>query len=961
LAIGAGQPIRSGQRLKFTPDFHIKSRDEVYNFFADNYPDQADEFCDNSLFFANQCEEPDWISPKYSNPSGHELPDFPVKDQPDYQEFKNWLPQSGLADRSEDVAYIRFCCQRALSKKAPPGKLTEYQSRLDMELEIFEMKNLSSYMLIVADYVNWAKNNGVSVGPGRGSAGSSLAAWFLDIHKIDPLKYNLPFERFYSKAKVGLSDIDCDFSQEGKPKVEEYVIKKYGREFCAQVSNYSSLSPKPYAKAISRVFQYGGDAKAAVAIGNAIAQAIPKDIKFVEQALTDAPLFAAYAESEKYHHLKKYAKDIGNKPYNLAIHAGALIIGKRHLADIVPVRISKDGIRAIEYEKERAEENGLAKMDLLGVSTLDVLDIISKLIKEQGKTLPHWDKEGGDWDYDLNDPETYKLIGSGNLYGVFQLGKSGGTINICKLMQPQNLEDLAMINAMARPGFPKEVQKDFIDAKNGLTEVTFKHPILTKSLTPTFGFALYDEVLLQLAADFAGWDLAEADRLRKFVKDKGKHPEKDKKVEEDMLWGAVNKVGLSPEDARMIWDEVIGRFASYAFNKSHSIAYSMLSYETAYLKAHFPLEFLIGNLIFQSASNALDSEDNIKKAKSEIRRLNVKILPPDINTSERTYKIVNEKTVLTGFDALKFMGKDAIPEILANRPFTSFEDFLSRVDGRKVNSRSVQALIASGCLDSFGMSRKQMFLHTSDYKKKISVWLKRKNKDASFNYPWPEDKSDWNIPEKYAMENFYLGEGLTGDKLRIYPGFFNSSAPKFSDFSTVFPDPQEENNSHPLPKPIQGEIISFFEFKVKKEESKSFGKNMAKVLLEDPWNNQMSMTVFANEWPKLKDRIKVMSGGKSEIMSGVGLHARVALNWYNGEIGMVYQDLLKVTKPPSKPIDLEHRKVSMKLGRGKKKDLEEATTLDIIEEVDDELIEEGLETSDDLDMESVDLFPDIFN
>lgn len=956
LAIGCGQPVKSGNRPKYTNEFYLKTREEIVQFFS-MYGSQAEEFCDNTLYFAALCENPDWIEPKWSNPSGLELPEFPVQDQPDYQEFKDWwATKLEYQNKKEDEAYLRYRCELSLLKLAPKDRLEEYRQRIEKELEILEMKDLCSYMLIVSDYVNWAKENNIATGPGRGSAGGSLAAHYIGIHDADSIKYGLIFERFYNKAKVGLSDIDLDFSKKGKPLVEKYVVEKYGKRYCAQVSNYATLTPKPYAKAISRSMMYGGDQKTAVLIGNSIAESIPKEFHSVESALEGAPLFAEFANSEKYHHLKTYAKDIGNKFSNLSVHAGATIIGKRPLAEIVPVRKTKDGLWAVEYEKERAEANGLAKMDLLGLSTLDIIEDTFKLIKQNNKQLPPLP-----WDYDKNDPLTYELIGRGDTFGVFQLGTSGGTIDLCKKMGPKNIEDLAMINALARPGFPKDVRDDFIHAKKSGKKVETIHPVLERSFAPTFGYALYDEVLMQLAQDVAGWDLNEADRLRKFVKEKGKYPEKDKKLKEDFIYGAIHNTKLSEEVANQIWDEVISGFGNYAFNKAHAVCYSFLSYQTAYLKAHYPLEFLTANLAFECQSNALDSEENILKFKNEIRNLNVKIIPPDINKSEMTYKIIDDKTLMTGLDALKFMGKDAIPEIIEKRPFSSFDDFLSRVDGRKVRVTAVQALAASGCLDSFGLTRKQMFLYASDYKKKIQLWNKANKKD-SFEYPWPKDIDEWTIPQKFAMEHKYLGEGLSGNKFQIYSGFFSPSNQKFQDFYKDFPDPGDPSVRGPSAV-IRGVIVNYFEFKVKKEDSKSFGMPMAKFTIEDPWGYQMGLTIFAKKWPEFKKKIKELLGSKAELQPGVAIAAKINLNWYDGNLGMAYEELLSCANPPAQPQDLKHKKVSMRISSRKKKTediVEQLDADDLLEEIEDQLAEEGfLDFQEDfIENEDEEEFPD---
>lgn len=379
-------------------------------------------------------------------------------------------------------------------------------------------------------------------------------------------------------------------------------------------------------------------------------------------------------------------------------------------------------------------------------------------------------------------------------------------------------------------------------------------------------------------------------------------------------------------------------------SNSHAVAYSMISYQTAYLKAHYPLEFLVANLSFESGSTSLDAEDNVLRAKNEIRKLGIRIVPPDINKSEATYTIVDNNTVMTGFDSLKYIGKDAIPEILAKRPFRNFEDFLSKVDGRKVKAPAVKALAASGCLDSFGMTRKQMFLYASDFKKKLQVWLK-KNKDGGFNYPWPNEKDDWTTPQKYALERYYIGEGLSASYPKAYPGFFNSGAQRFKDFPEMFPNP-EDTNEHFEIQPIQAVVMDFFEHKVKKADSKSFGQMMGRLKLEDQYGTAMNMTVFPKQWKDFKSRVKTLTAGKSELVPGLAIMASGVLQWYDGEISMIFDELLKCSPPPPVPTDLKDKKVSMRLGRGVSKKTEEIDREEILEQVEEEMIEDGTASYD---------------
>src|ERR1019366_5175788 len=725
----------------------------------------------NTIFFANMCEEAKWIDPKFSNPGGKELPVFPVKDELDYEKFLVWerLQVAELKKPEEDKNYLRYKCEIAMKEFGFEGK-EEYRKRLEVELDTLYYCGVASYMLIVADYVNWAKKNGVSVGAGRGSAGGSLVSYLLGIHLADPIKYGLVFERFHNKLKSSYSDIDMDFSKAGRGKVISYIIEKYGIEHYSQITNFNYITPKVYVKDVSRSCELGGSRLEAVKIGNDIADIIPKhdiegkEIRSYQNIIDKSPLFVEYAK--KYKQLNDNSNICG-KPRSLGIHASGIIISNRPVADIVPVRIDKDNVVSVQFDKDKAEEAGLVKMDILGLETLDIMDQTNELIKLAGKQVPIID-------YDVYDKKTYDLISAGDTYGVFQFGTSAGTVDLCKKINPKNIEDLALITTIARPS-SKEIREDFIKVRAGKAKIKLLHPSLEGALKDTFGFAIYDESLLILAKDVAGWDLGEADKLRKLTKEKGKNPERAEKWRQEFIQGAIkNKI---PEKIAIeIWHETISGFLKYSFNKSHAVLYSMISYHTSFLKAHHPIEFLLANLMSEIRSGAKIAKKNIEKIKQEIRNHGVLITPPDINKSDITYKIQPDGSLLTGFEALKNVGDDAIKNIIEKRPFSSFDDFMLRADTHKIRSNTIQALAISGCLDSFNIPRKLVYLYCSDYKKKIQVWLKKHDpKTETFEYPWPIDK-EWSRPELYALEKECMGEAFVCKMKEAYGNFFDTKS-----------------------------------------------------------------------------------------------------------------------------------------------------------------------------------------
>lgn len=963
LSISSGQPINSGSRLRYSgtngvlPSFHIKSGSEVYKKlhrqFGRKDKDFARQCIDNSKYFADLCEESSWIDPKFSNPSGKELPIFPVKDQYDYNDFLIWLEENPEnKSKDEDESYLRFRCETKMKIDKNDSNYETYKERMERELDVFSYCGVSSYILIVADFIEWASNNNITIGPGRGSAAGSYVSYLLGIHKVDPIKYGLVFERFFNKSKKDYGDVDTDVSTKNRHKIIKYLINKYGEKNVSSISNFNTMTPKVYVRSISRAFVYGGDRKSAVAVGTNIADIIPSDIKKVSKAFEEVPLLEQYSKpvSEDgggYVELKKYAKDIGGQTLSIGTHAGGIVINKRELRGLIPLRRDKDGNISTEYEKERAEENGLVKLDILGLTTLDIIDDTYDLIKLSNKKIKHFD-------YEVYDKEAYDLISRGDTFCVFQFGSSGGTVDICKKYKPKNMNDLAIITTLARPN-AAEIRNDYFKVKNGERKVKYLHPLLKRAFEETLGFSLFDESLLILTKDVAKWDLGDADALRKFTKSKGKHPEKAKKTKEKFISDSKSN-GLSDKEANEIWTKIIEPFQKYSFNKSHAFSYSIISYHTAWLKAHYPLEFLVANLKLEVRSNTPKSKANIAKIKEEIRKLNVKIIPPDLNKSDTTYKIIDDKTLMTGLDALKNIGKDAIPEILAKRPFNDFEDFLIKIDGRKVRAPAIQALAGVGCLDLFNKPRRLMFLYAADYKKKLGLFNKNKKKNpekyVKFEYPWPEEE-EWTIAEKCALEKHYIGEALSGDKVQEFNGFFSYNAMSYKQFEKLLPPPPssmsetEQRKYNKRVSLIEGEVKDLFEFKVKKEDSKIRGETMCKLTLEDPHGNQIMMTCFPDGLIKLKNRCLELSNNKHPVDVGCGLIINGNISWYNGEISIIFDDVVKFTPPTPLPADLKSKKVKMVKPKSKKKKTNSCERTLLLDELEEELIESGHSDLDD--------------
>lgn len=933
LSIGSHQPVYSNYRLRYpVSDFYLKSGDEVKAFFARNYGEEyAQQLCDNTVYFSNLCEIPNWIDPKFSNPNGKELPVFPVKDEIDYPEFKEWLSKqdSTIQNLDEDKQFLRYKCIKFFNiriKYLNDENRFQYENRLNEEIDVIEYHGFSSYMLIVADFINWARTNDIAVGEGRGSVGGSLIGFLLGIHQADPIKYNLIFARFHNKEKSSFPDIDIDFAPSGRVRVQEYLRKKYGEDHVAHVSNVNTITPKVYVRDISRSCELGGSKENAVRIGNDVADCIPSEIHSIDEAFAKVPLFAEYCK--KYPEFLQY-KEICGKYRAWSTHAGGIIISARPLTGLIPLRKDKDGSLAIEYDKDKAEENGLVKMDTLGLSTLDIIGETFNIIKNRNKELPT-----AILDFDVYDQKTYELITKGDTFCVFQLGTSAGTIDLCRRIKPISINDISNINALARPS-ARDMRNDFIKTRNGDRKMTLLHPNLGRAFNDTYGFGLYEECLMYLAQDIAGWNLHSADRLRKLTKEKGKNPKKVQQWRSEFISNAVSN-NIHEAIAQRIWDEVVDKFQGYGFNRSHSILYSMISYKTAYLKANYPIEFLLANLVAEVKSNAPDAKNNLEKIKNELKSHKVKILPPDINSSQLTYTITDSQNLLTGLDSLKFVGDDAIKDIIQKRPFKNFFDFMVRIDSKKVRANAIQALAAAGALDAFSIPRKMLYLYCSDYRKKLQVWLKKHDPvKEEFLYPWVNEV-EWNISERYALEQFYLGESFVCKPTDAYGSFFKS------DHKTIL-DIKKSQNKTKL-APIRCIIKNFFEFKVKKESSKYYGQSMIKAVIEDKYGEQCTCTIFPDKWSIVQKRIKDINS-KLQFDSGIALNFSGNVNIYEDDVGVILDDLYDIAMPPAIPSDLKAKKINLK--EAKAKLAEEAVTKlmeikDLVEQIEDSLYDEGL-------------------
>ena len=852
LAIGDKKPLDDPGRKKYINEFYLKGYQDILNYFGD---DLGKQLCATSVEIANFCEPPDYLKSE-----GYKMPKFPIKDEPDYKEFLKWQTEN-VKDVEETAAYLRYKCIQDFQKFDFGEKTEEYWERIKKEIKVIENKGLSSYMLIVADYIKAAKERDCVVGPGRGSSCGSLVAMITGITEIDPMEYDLMFERFINPKREQLADIDTDFSH---PQiVKDYLVEKYGREYVASIANIIFMRPKVVVKDIARSLRIEGEKTFEVA--NKITSTIPDDIKTVEEAFEVSGEFKRWML--KYPEVYTYAIKLQNLPRQHGIHAAGMIISDRPLPESIPLKIDRHGVVATQYEKDRVESSGYLKVDILGLETLTVLKSVREIIKAQGKSVPDV--------IPINDKKTYDLISAGDTTGVFQLEAS--LKPLCQTLKPKSISEISDINALGRPGCPPEERQDFINRKLGKIKSEPLHPKLKGVLHRTHDKCVYEEDLLALGQHICGWNLGRADIMRRICKGKEKTRHLLPKLKEDFVKDAYIN-GVSKSEAEKLF-EIVNYFSSYGFNRSHAVAYSTISYRSAYFKAHYPTEFMTA-LINSENSNS----DKIKIYQTEMRLMGIEILPPDLNKSDYLYSIEGKKKIRMGLSCLKGVGEKGIESIVNNRPYKTFLDFVSKVEHRVVNIRTVNTLINAGCFEGFGINRRTLYENYADYKKKYQAAVKKEklkiykelyaevlelynhnaglpkktkpekecefvppDKDAievgsiKFEYDFPKTE-EWNLAKKLENEREVLGDYISGSINDVYGDFFKRD-PKMVNLGELseIPDGHVVRFEGVIRKKVKT-------MKVKKTHSKMLGQEFGKYLIEDLSKNLAEMTVFPQKY-----------------------------------------------------------------------------------------------------------------
>jgi DNA polymerase-3 subunit alpha len=861
LAIKDKKPISDPNRFKYgVQDMYLKDHEEIIDFFG---KDVADLGMKNSLRINDMCEVPHYLE----NPSKAILPKFPIKNEKNYGEFHSWYSKN-CPDIDEDKAYLRYQCMLGFTNKLgdlSPNDKKEYWERVKKELSILESRDFSSYMLIVADYINWAKNNGIPCGPGRGSASGSLIAYLTGITTIDPIKYDLIFERFHNKEKKSFPDIDTDFADPGR--VKEYLKQKYGEDRVASIGNYNTLSPKVIVKDVARSLEVGGSKSAAFKIANVITSTMP-DVKSIEDAVQESAVFAAYMK--EYPELYEYACKLQGLTRNFAVHAAGVVIGDRPLYELVPLRIDgSTGLVITQWEKTRCEDFGLVKMDILGLNTLTLIDECLKTIEEVKDIKINMD------DIPIDDPGTFEMISKGFTAGVFQLEST--LTPLCKQIKPKNLEVISAINALGRPSCQPEIRELYINRELGKDDLIFEHPNLKRALEKTNGILLYEESAMFIAQDFAGWDLNEADALRKLSKLKGKDPMLAFDTEKKFIRDAMEFSGVNQSFGQHVWDYYILPLSGYSFNKAHSISYSHISVYTAWLKKNFPTEFMC-SLLNSVDPNGNEAQDYIK----ECLIMGMKILPPDINNSGWKYKVLKPGAIVTGLSAIKGAGGTAILDIINNKPYRNIAEFFAFTNARVVNKRVVESLAKAGAFDSLGIKRKNIHDNFVKYRAKVNNHVKsilsekninKENEDSNLNeddehvatlplrdvisnidVSFDDSGDEWGREDLLKNEKESLGRCISGSMHEVFGSFFRKDASNVTRLSEI--------NSLKVKTKIKIEVIinnKIKEFIIKNGANK--GKKFAKYAIEDVDGNLSELTLWADDYerygPVFKDGMAI--------------------------------------------------------------------------------------------------------
>lgn len=815
LCIQTGKKMEDADRMRFgTDQLYLKSPEEMKELFK-----EAPKSIENTLKIAEECNL--------------EL------------EFdKTYLPHFPLPEGYDNLdSYLEFLVQKGFEKRYA-HKTAELEKRLEDELKVIEQMGFAGYFLVVKDFIDYAKSNSIPVGPGRGSAAGSLVSYCLGITNIDPIKYGLLFERFLNPERISLPDIDIDFSDKGRDRIIKYVVNKYGEQNVAQIITFGTMAARAVVRDVGRVMglPYSEVDK--------IAKMIPMEPDMtLERALELERDFKKLAtEDPRIEKLISYSKTLEGLTRHASTHAAGVVIAPSKLTDFVPLyKTNKDEITT-QFDMKGIEEIGLLKMDFLGLRTLTVIDDTLRLLKEEKK------KQLDINSVPLDDEKVFELFSNGRTVGIFQF-ESSGMRDYLRKLKPESLEDLTAMNALYRPGpLDSYMIDEYIDRKRGRKKIVYEHPILEPILKETYGVIVYQEQVLKIASDLAGYSLGKADILRKAM---GKKQAEVMAEQRDEFMAGAKSKGIDEKVADRVFD-YMATFARYGFNKAHSVGYAYLAYQTAYLKAHYPLEFMAASL-----SSEIGDSSRIVVLMEECKKMGISLLPPDVNEGSGDFKVAGKK-IRFGLGAVKNVGESVIQVIVQARErsgeFKSIFDFCQKVDARKLNKRALESLIQAGAFDSLEGHRAQLIASVDKALSYGETSQKEKAKGQtslfSIDNRASEQKTDNNEfgiePKLPEVPKWHIGEILSKEKEIL--GFYFSGHPlskyelelkSFANQTTESLEGVKDGEQVSL-----GGLITNLKMNIDKK-----GKQMAFVTLED-FLGTVEVVIFSDCFEKNKKVLK---------------------------------------------------------------------------------------------------------
>jgi len=857
VCIAEGRTLDDPRReRRYSDQQYLRSPEEMTELFSD-----IPEALQNTVEIAKRCNVDIKLGTYF-------LPEYPIPEGLTENDFFRKISYEGLEQR----------LQRILPPDTPnyAERRKVYEDRLKFELDIIIQMGFPGYFLIVMDFIQWAKDHDIPVGPGRGSGAGSLVAYSLKITDLDPLQYDLLFERFLNPERVSMPDFDIDFCMDNRDRVISYVADAYGRDAVSQIITFGTMAAKAVVRDVARVQgkSYG--------LADKLSKMIPPTPGMtLAEALKQEAVLREFLESDTdAQEIWEMAVQLEGLTRNVGKHAGGVVIAPSRLTDFSPIYCDETGSGLVtQFDKNDVEEAGLVKFDFLGLRTLTIIDWARKMIDRQRvrKGEPPLDINA----IPLDDPQTFGLLKRAETTAVFQL-ESRGMKDLIKRLQPDNIEDLIALVALFRPG-PLEsgMVDDFINRKHGRAQVaypdpTFQHISLKPVLEPTYGVIVYQEQVMQIAQVLAGYTLGGADMLRRAM---GKKKPEEMAKQRAVFEEGARKQGVDPGLAIKIFD-LVEKFAGYGFNKSHSAAYAIVSYQTAWLKAHYPAHFMAATM-----SSDMDKTDKVVTFIEECRNMKLKLLPPDVNSGEFHFTVDDQGNIIYGLGAIKGLGEGPVESIIAARneggPFKDLFDFCARVDARKVNKRALEALIRSGAADNLGpginldQDRAVMFAAMAEAVK--AAEQSAANSSAGmmdlFGEVVPSGGADedvyrdfhrvkpWSIKERLQAEKETLGLYLTGHPIDEYDSELNHLVS--SRIAELKPEKSTQT--------VAGLVVAQRVMKTKR------GDSMAFVTLDDR-TGRIEVAIFADTYNQsrellLKDGLLVVQG-------------QVSYDDYNGQLKM---------------------------------------------------------------------------